>query len=66
MLDKQEDNLMLGNSNFGSTGANNDAPISTNGESLESLVLGAPTNPEIGVPAMGQQSPRNGKPDLGM
>lgn len=64
MKDTQEDNKVVGNMNFGSTGANNDAPTPTSGESLESLTMGARTNFGGGV-SEGQQSPRDGKPGLG-
>lgn len=65
MKDTQEDNRVMGNMNFGSTGANNDAPSMTNGETLESLVMGAPTGFSGGLPSAGQQVPRDGKSGLG-
>lgn len=57
MTDPQEDNLVLGVQNFGSTGANNDIEPTKSGETLESLVTGAKTNGFTGVPDYGQQEP---------
>lgn len=58
MIDPQEDNKVVGNMAFGPTGANNDVPTGTSGDTLEGMVMGAGTS-FSGVPA-GQQEPRSG------
>lgn len=62
MQDKDEDNMIVGNMNFGSTGANNDETPSGDGF-LESVVR----SPKVGFSGLsdGQQQPANGKPGLG-
>lgn len=65
-LDPQEDNMVLGNQFYGPTGANNDASQVKTGETIESMVMNAPTSFSGGVPSMGQQSPASGHGDSGI
>lgn len=62
MQDPQENNFIVGNMNFGSTGANNDYPSGTNGY-LENLVSNPPYTGFQGI-SDGQQQPRDGKADM--
>lgn len=60
MQEPGHDSMDYGNQHYGPTGADNDSATGKNGQSLDDMLMGAPTSFPGGVPSTGQQEPKSG------